>query len=118
MQEWQEKEQFNLEFGQRVKLARKAAKLRAEQTAELAGISPQFLSDVERGKKGVSNYNLLRLARALRVSADYLLLGRVGADEDWELTAERISSLPPAIRDMSIEVLNTALSMIQDNLPR
>lgn len=112
-----EKEAFNREFGKRVKAARKAVKLKAELAAEEAGISPQFLSDVERGKKGVSNYNLARLARALHVSADYLLFDRIGADEEWELVAERIAALPPAVREMAVEVLNTTLSMIQENLP-
>lgn len=112
-----EKDAFNREFGKRIKLARKAAKLKAEMAAEDAGISPQFLSDVERGKKGVSNYNLARLAKALHVSADYLLFDRGGADEKWELTAERIAALPPAVREMAAEVLDAALNMIQDNIP-
>lgn len=118
MTEKEEKAKFNKEFGQRVKLARKAAMLKAEQAAEYAGISPQFLSDIERGKKGVSNFNLLHLSQALHVSADYLLYGRVGVDETWELVAERVSALTPAIRDMGIEVLNATLSMIQDNIPK
>lgn len=112
-----EKDEFNREFGKRVKLARKAAKLRAEQTAEATGISTQFLSDVERGKKGMGGYNVARLAKALRVSADYLLFGRTGTDEAWEQAAERMAALPPAIRDMAIDVLKTTLSIVQENVP-
>lgn len=113
-----EKNEFNREFGKRVKLARKTAKLKAEETAEAAGISTQFLSDVERGKKGMSNYNVSQLARALHVSADYLLFGRDGIGEERELAAERVAALPPAIRDMAVEVLNATLSMIQENVPK
>lgn len=113
-----EKDEFNREFGKRVKLARKAAKLKAEQTAEAVGISTQFLSDVERGKKGVSNYNVCRLAKALHVSTDYLLFDRIGADEEWELVAERIAALPPAIRAMAVEILNVTITMIQENVPK
>lgn len=111
------KEAFNRDFGQRVKAARRGASLRAEDVAEAAGISPQFLSDVERGKKGMGGYNVARLAIALHVSTDYLLYGRKNADAAWELAAERLSALTPAIREMATEVLGTTLDMLQENIP-
>ncbi|SBW12633.1 DNA-binding helix-turn-helix protein [uncultured Eubacteriales bacterium] len=113
-----EKDEFNREFGRRVKLARKAAKLKGEKAAEDAGITPQFLSDVECGKKGVSNYNVARLALALHVSADYLLFGRSDGNEERDMVAERLAALPPAIREMAEEVLGYTLDIIQGNIPR
>ncbi len=112
-----QKDAFNHEFGKRVKAARKAAQLKAELAAEAAGISPQFLSDVERGKKGVSNYNLAGLAQALSVSADYLLFGCVGTGGEWARDIESIAMLSPGVRKMAVEVLGAALSIVQETPP-
>jgi transcriptional regulator with XRE-family HTH domain len=112
-----EKDEFNRDFGGRVKLARKTADKTAERIAEDAGLTPQFLSDVERGRKGVSNYNLARLSQALGVSADYLLFGRTGMDETRDMMAERLAALPPAVREMAEEVIRHALDIIQGNIP-
>ena len=62
-----EKELFNTALGKRVKEARRAAGLKGEEAAEMAGITAQFLSEVERGKKGITSYNLAPLD--LRLSA-------------------------------------------------
>ncbi len=113
----QEKDVFNQEFGGRVRLARKTADKTAERVAEEAGVTPQFLSDVERGKKGVGNYNLARLSQALGVSADYLLFGRAGMDETRDMTVERLAALPPAIREMAEEIIYHALDIIRGNIP-
>ena len=74
-----------------------------EDVAEQAGITPQFLSSVERGKKGMTGMNIANLARALNVTADYLLYGRTDADAAWVGIAEHLASLTPAMRDMAAE---------------
>ena len=78
---YDEKERFNQEFGRRCRLAR--GNRRMEDVAEQAGITPQFLSSVERGKKGMTGMNIANLARALNVTSDYLLYGRTDADAAW-----------------------------------
>lgn len=117
-EEERHREAFNLAFGQRVRDARRARGFKAEMTAEMAGITAQFLSDVERGKKGLSSYNLAPLARALGVSSDYLLYGRRDADERITLVSEYLISLPPAQRDMAIELLEQALNIIKSGIPK
>lgn len=118
MTEKEQKEAFNRSFGERVRLARRSAGLKAEECAEWAGITPQFLSEVERGKKGMSSYNLCKLARCLRVTSDYLLYGRSDTSESWELAAEHMASMPPALRSMAADVLEFTVSMVQRNVPR
>ncbi|MEG1857471.1 MAG: helix-turn-helix transcriptional regulator [Pseudoflavonifractor sp.] len=113
-----EKEEFNHLFGERVRQARHLAKLRAEDVAEAAGITPQFLSEVERGKKGMGGYNVSRLARSLRVTSDYLLYGREESGETWAMAAEHLTALPPALRDMARDVLEMTLSMLITNIPQ
>ena len=112
-----EKELFNTALGKRVKEARRAAGLKGKEAAEMAGITAQFLSEVERGKKGITSYNLAPLARALRVTSDFLLFGWRDVDERVPLIAEHLTALPPAQCDMAIEVLEYALAIIRKNLP-
>ena len=55
-------------FGAVVRLLRDERKLTQEQLAELSGMHVTYISQVERGIKNLSLYNLHRLAEALEVS--------------------------------------------------
>ena len=55
-------------FGDRVRLLRKKHHLTQEQLAELAGISVDFLSLIERGRNSPSFENLEALSDALKTS--------------------------------------------------
>lgn len=46
-----------------------------ETFAELVGISPKFLYEIESGKKGFSASTLYKIASTLGVSSDYILTG-------------------------------------------
>lgn len=59
-------------FGQRLQTVRKAAKLTQEQAAERAGVTPNFLGYIERGKKQPSLNLVFSLAKALNVSVESL----------------------------------------------
>ena len=61
--------------GDRIRELREQQGLTLDQLASRVGTTKGFLSDVENGKRGVSNENLLRLAQALGASVDYLLTG-------------------------------------------
>lgn len=65
---------LNLEIGSRIRVIREAQKKTREQIAE---ISPQFLFDIESGKKGMTSQTIINLAKALNVSTDYILVGAV-----------------------------------------
>ena len=112
-----EKEDFCIAMGKRVKEARRAAGLKGEEAAEQAGITAQFLSEVERGRKGITSYYLAPLARTLRVTSDFLLFGRRDMDGRVQMTAEHLASIPPAQREMAIDTLEFALDMIRYNIP-
>ena len=71
------RETLNLEIGSRIRLIREAQKKTREQIAEVAEISPQFLFDIESGKKGMTSQTIINLAKALNVSTDYILVGAV-----------------------------------------
>ena len=55
-------------LGKRISEIRKGQHLSQEQLAERAGISAQYVSNIERGKENPTLDLLLRLTEALRVS--------------------------------------------------
>jgi transcriptional regulator with XRE-family HTH domain len=55
-------------LGKRIREIRKSQGISQEQLAERAGISAQYVSNIERGKENPTLDLLLRLAEALRVS--------------------------------------------------
>ncbi len=64
---------LNKEIGKRVQIARKNVDLTQENLAEKIKISPQFLSDIETGRSGMSFDTLLSLCDILKVTPNYIL---------------------------------------------
>lgn len=69
--------EFKEALGKRVKLLRNMRGYSREEVAFQASISVKFLYEVENGKIGISAENLVKLARILNVSCDYLLTGMI-----------------------------------------
>lgn len=65
------------QIGKRILTRRKQLRLTQEELAELAGITPQTVSSAELGKKALRPENIIRICSALKISTDYLLLGKV-----------------------------------------
>lgn len=61
-------------FAERVRDTRKKAKLSQKALAKLAGLSQTTISDIERGRNEGSR-DILTLAKALKVSAEWLTTG-------------------------------------------
>ena len=69
-------EELNKRIGKRVRTQREYLGITREGLCDYVNISPQFLSEIERGVKGVSAETLYKLCEGLGVSADYLLMGK------------------------------------------
>ena len=69
------KKEINIQVGEQIKAARETAKITQEQLAEKIEVSPQFVSDAERGLVGVSLATLKRICVELSVSSDRILFG-------------------------------------------
>ena len=69
------KKQINIEIGEQVKIARENLKMTQEQFAERIEVSPQYISDLERGVVGISIPTLKRACTVLGVSSDWILFG-------------------------------------------
>ncbi len=67
------KKERNIQIGERIKAARERARLTQEQLAEQIEVSPQYISDLERGVVGISIPTLTRLCIAAGVSSDQIL---------------------------------------------
>ena len=83
------------EMGQRITERRKKLGLTQEALAELGDLSPQFISLAESGKRAMRPENLLKISRALGVSADYLLTGDL-IDKDHLLLSDELRKLSPS----------------------
>lgn len=100
-----EKKEINVQVGRRLRMAREAAGLTQERFAELAGISPQNVSCVERGLAGVSLTVLRRMCEILHVTSDSLLMG-AQSDNDVDAIAQRLRQLPPEQFRIVQDVIN------------
>ena len=75
----------NYYIGANIRTARMRADLTQEKMSELIGVTPQYLSDLERGLVGTSIATLIRICNELNVSADFILFGSsdaMGSDQD------------------------------------
>lgn len=75
-----EKKELNVQIGEQVRNARERARLTQEQLAELLDVSPQYISDLERGIVGISIATLKRLCVATNTQSDRILFGGINQD--------------------------------------
>ena len=87
-------ELFLQEIGRRIMERRKKLGLTQEALAEKAEVTAQFVSYAEAGKRAMHPENLMKMASALEVSADYLLTGEI-IDKDLLILADKMSALTP-----------------------
>ena len=80
------------EMGQRIMERRKMLGLTQEALGERSGLTTQFVSYAESGKRAMRPENLMRMAAALGVSTDYLLTGDI-IDKDKLLLSEKLDRL-------------------------
>jgi len=62
-------------FGQRIKERRLELSLTQEDLAKALGVSPQHISAIEQDKRAPGIYSLVKLAKTLGTTTDYLLTG-------------------------------------------
>ena len=96
-------------IGERIAARRKQLGYTQEETAEIAGLSHQFFSSVESGRKNMRTENVVKLSHALKVSTDYILTGHINSvDVDYitsmlrELDAEQLHCAEEIIKNLLI----------------
>lgn len=82
------------EIGARIARCRRRQKLTQAQVAELADISNQYLSSIERAVSIPSTEVIMRLAAALDTTPDEFLVGTARQEgERWKSVAEHLRTM-------------------------
>lgn len=107
-----EKKQINIQVGEKIKAARENAGYTQERLAELVDVSPQYLSDLERGVVGASLTTLKSLCETLNVSSDSLLFAEERQKNDLSEEMNRLENVPPKHFAIIKEIINKYLEGI------
>lgn len=97
----------NLILGQNVKDIRKSMNLTQEEFAEKLNLNPQFISQIETGKVGISVDNVINICNTANCSSVNLFKGLINSPnviDKYELLSERDKSV---INQMITYLLNT-----------
>lgn len=101
-------------IGSRIRTVRKRADLTQEQLSEMISVTPQYLSDLERGLVGTSIPTLMKICKSLDVSSDFILFGSSSETGAVNSTLiERIQRLPKSKADI-VELFLKAMEMDPD----
>lgn len=88
------KKPINIQIGERIQHFRKRAGYTQETFAELINVTSQYVSDVERGKSGVSVETLKRVCEVLSIASDDLLFNKQEMNDILPVI-ERLKFIPP-----------------------
>ena len=103
------KKEINVLVGENIRAYREQAGMSREKLAELTGVTPRFLADVELGLVGVSLTTLKRICETLGVSADSLLWQHEQVPVDF---TQRLSHLDPKYLAVIDELVQKQLEII------
>ena len=107
-----EKKEINIQIGEQVRVAREQAKLTQEALAEKIEVSPQYVSDLERGVVGVALPTLKRLCCVLGVSSDQILFGAQLQDRGVILS-NACNSLNAEQFELLLEMINCYVKAVK-----
>ena len=95
-------------------------KMSQEELAEKAGFSPNYMGAMERGEKRPSLTALIRIANALEISTDLLLVDvvSVGYAVKESLLSEKLAEIAPEDRKEIYEVIDVMLKYTKPAKPR
>lgn len=99
-------------IGKRIRDLRIMQKLTQAQFAELIGISVNFLSEIETGKKGMSQDTLYRLCTNFSVSSDYILFGTEKNDDS--ISSSMIIEYVNSLDSKELELLSNYLNSLRE----
>lgn len=108
------------EIGKRVRLFRDERGLTQTELGELLDLTQSNISAIERGDRGVTIHQAVRIARALRISVDELLTGSGPTKDKRSRTENRrflrrlqqIDKLPKGDKQALLRTIDAFLSRI------
>jgi len=107
------KKEINIQIGEQIKVARERSGMTQEQLAEAIEVSPQYISDLERGVVGISIPTLKRLCTSLGVSSDQILFDRQA--EGYALAiGERCKGLSDRQFQLVLDIIDRLLQVVEE----
>jgi len=102
---------IKLAMGARIREKRKLHGYTKDVFAEMIDISPNFLAEIESGKKGMSFNTLIKISNALCVSCDYLLMGKEDFPKDRTAIDEILEHLEPEYYPIAEKLLRAIVEV-------
>ncbi len=93
------------QVGKRLRRIRSQMELTREQFAEQVSISPQFLAEIENGKKGMSADTLFKICTRFDLSADYILLGKASSAQLSDPVQKALSGFSEPYVELTEEII-------------
>ena len=106
------KKEINIQIGEQVRNAREQARVTQELLAEKIEVSPQYISDLERGVVGIALPTLRKLCSALGVSSDQILFGTQAQDRGIVLS-NACNSLSEEQFALLLEMVNCYIKAVK-----
>lgn len=97
--------------GGRVRAIRKSKKMSQERLAELSGLHPTYISDVERGKVNASIYSCFMIAKALDMPFAELISSNM--DKKTAGTENEIAVVMGLVRELDKKKQTLILSAVR-----
>ena len=105
-----------LALGREIRRRRKDQGLTLERLGEAAGLTPNYLSNIEAGQRDPSLSSMIRIARAFN-SPIGELLGMPDMSADSVEAARLISILPAEVREPLMSTLRALVHVLPDQAP-
>lgn len=102
--------QVIVKIGKRIQLLRKERKLSQEALAELTGMHPTYISDIERAKVNTSILSFHKISKALNLTLSEIFDIPSERDEKKNLILQKIFILLRKQRIESLEFIELCLS--------
>lgn len=102
-------------LGKQIKIARKSRKLTTDKLAELVGVQPTFIRQIESGAALPSLPVFTMICKVLRTSPNFLLQGNV--DENELTVCAELMELWQTADPPHTELLSAMLRTALENLP-
>ena len=96
-------------IGDRIQRERERLGITREEVAEMMEITPGFVTDIERGRTGLTIHRLIQICNIFHCSADYLLFGKVSLEN-------RLEQLPDPLHAMIDDIVVRQIKMIDYTL--
>jgi len=90
-----------LEIGKAIRIVRQASEVRLREVAQAAGLSVPFLSLIESGNRQPSLQTLRRIAEALEVPPEALIILAQGAEGTLETSNAKARDFAASIRKLA-----------------